>query len=85
MPTRWTHSIPRFRPSAALFHSPCGPHQFKTFSRFPRVSLCIVEFVGKNCTSSNTTFFFRGTTQLLPMRSSASGSLGGLEWNQLKA
>jgi hypothetical protein len=56
MPTRSTRSIPPFRPSATLFHSPCGLHQFKTFSRFPRISLCIVEFMGKNCTSSNTTF-----------------------------
>jgi hypothetical protein len=59
LPTRSTHSIPRFSSFnriRAQFHSPHGPRQFKIFSGFTHIPLCLVEFVGKNCTSSNTTF-----------------------------
>jgi hypothetical protein len=57
MPTRSTHSIPRvssFSRIRAQF--PTGRVSSKRFSGFTHMSLCIVEFVGKHCTSSNTTF-----------------------------
>jgi hypothetical protein len=50
---------PAFRPSAAFARNsraPTGRDSSKLFAGFTHMPFCIVEFVGKHCTSSNTTF-----------------------------
>ena len=58
MPTRSTHSIPQFSPFSCICGAIPQPPvaQGETFFGFTHMPLWIVEFVGKNCSSSNTTF-----------------------------
>jgi hypothetical protein len=59
LPTRSTHSIPVFDLEgafAAEFHSPWDRCNSKLSSGFPHIQLCDVEFLVKNCISSNTIF-----------------------------
>jgi hypothetical protein len=65
---------PAFRPSAAFARNsraPTGRDSSKLFAGFTHMPFCIVEFVGKHCTSSNTTFLTSARGGLLQLLGSS--------------